>query len=88
MEQQTMESIILYDTDNNEIEFDVMDKFEFRNEVYYVLLPVDYDSDDVEFVILREMTDENNEIALIGIEEEEILDAVFDEYKKRQKIQD
>lgn len=88
MEQQTMESIILYDADENEIEFDIMDKFTFRNEVYYVLLPVDYDSDDVEFVILREMPNENNEIALIGIEEEEILDAVFNEYKKRQKIQD
>ncbi len=88
MEQQTMESIILYDADENEIEFDIMDKFTFRNEVYYVLLPVDYDSDDVEFVILREMPNENNEIALIGIEEEEILDEVFNEYKKRQKILD
>ena len=47
MPEQPLESIVLYDEDENEIEFDIMDKLVYKGETYYVLLPVDYDSDDV-----------------------------------------
>ena len=55
MPEQPLESIVLYDEDENEIEFDIMDKLVYKGETYYVLLPVDCDSDDLEFVILREL---------------------------------
>ena len=88
MPEQPLESIVLYDEDENEIEVDSMDKLGYKGETYYVLLPVDYDSDDVEFVILRELPCEDGETALVGIDDEATLDAVFDEYKKHQNIQD
>ncbi len=77
-------SLILIDEDDNEIEFDLMDKFEFKGESYLVLLPVDDDSDEVEYVILRDAGDGS----LAGIDDEETLDRVFEEYKKRNEIGD
>lgn len=77
-------SLILIDEDDNEIEFDLMDQFEFKGEKFLVLLPVDDDSDDLEYVILRDAGDG----ALAGIEGEDTLDRVFEEYKKRNELTD
>ena len=51
MEEQLYNSIILIDEDENEIEFDIMDIIEHNGENYYVLLPVDDDSDELEFCV-------------------------------------
>ena len=83
MEQNDqIRSIILTDEDENEIEFDIMDRFKLEGESYYVLLPVDDERYDIEFVILREKC----EGELIGIDDEATLDRVFAEYKKRNDI--
>ena len=83
MEQnEQIRSIVLTDEDDNEIEFDIMDSFAFEGGHYYVLLPVDDERDDIEFVILREKA----EGELIGIDDESTLDRVFNEYKKRNSI--
>ena len=74
-------SIILIDEDENEIEFDIMDIIEHNGENYYVLLPVDDDSDELEYVILRE-TGEGEEKTLVGIDDEKTLDDVFKKYQK------
>ena len=52
MEEQLYNSIILIDEDENEIEFDIMDIIEHNGENYYVLLPVDDDSDELEYLSL------------------------------------
>lgn len=88
MNDETIKSIVLVDGDNNEIEFDIMDCFDFEGETYYVLFPIDDDSDDVEFVILRKAgTDGEGETALVGIEDADLLDRVFEQYKKRNDIE-
>ncbi|MBR4434648.1 MAG: DUF1292 domain-containing protein [Clostridia bacterium] len=79
-----IESLVLVDEDENEIEFDIMDRFEFDGANYFVLLPVDYDDDEIEYVILR---DDGNE-SLCGIEDGDLLDRVFEEYKKRNIAED
>lgn len=77
-------SIILIDEDDNEIEFEIMDKFDYKGECYYVLLPIDDDSDEIEYVILRESeVSPDDEPALVGIEDVGLLDEVFETYKKR-----
>ncbi len=84
MEQNDqIRSILLTDEDDNEIEFDIMDNFAFEGESYYVLLPVDDERDDIEYVILRD----RGEGELIGIEDERTLDRVFEEYKRRNSIE-
>lgn len=86
MSEEPLKSIVLVDEDDNEIEFDVMDKFPYKESNYCVLFPVDYDSDDAEFVILEEKYIDG-EAAFVGIEEAKVLDAVFNEYKRRHKIE-
>lgn len=81
LEEQLYNSIILIDEDENEIEFDIMDIIEHNGENYYVLLPVDDDSDELEYVILRE-TGEGEEKTLVGIDDEKTLDDVFKKYQK------
>ena len=54
---------------------------EHNGENYYVLLPVDDDSDELEYVILRE-TGEGEEKTLVGIDDEKTLDDVFKKYQK------
>ena len=84
MEQNETHALILIDEDDNEIEFDLLDKFGFEGGTYLVLLPVDDDSDELEYVILRDVGDGS----LAGIDDEDLLDRVFDEYKKRNDIED
>ena len=79
-----IEALVLTDENDNEIEFDLMDRFDFEGSSYCVLLPVDDDSDDIEYVILRDEGDG----ALVGIETEELLDRVFNEYKRRNSLED
>lgn len=86
MSEELLGTVFLVDEDDNEIAFDVMDKFQYNGINYCVLLPIDYDADDVEFVILQEKL-VDGETVLAGIEDAAILDAVFDVYKKRQKIE-
>lgn len=82
--KEQIESLILIDEDEDEIEFDLMDRFEFDGANYFVLLPVDYDGDDVEYVILR---DDGGE-SLCGIEDADLLDRMFEEYKRRHFTDD
>lgn len=86
MSEELLKSIVLVDEDDNEIEFDLMDKFSYKGTDYCVLFPVDYDADDAEFVILQEK-DIDGETVFVGIEDAKVLDAVFAEYKRRQKIE-
>ena len=82
--EETIKSILLIDENENEIEFDIMDEFEFEGEKYTVLLPVDDDSDDLEYVILRDA----GEGALAGLDDEDLLDRVFRQYQKRNEKED
>lgn len=78
------ESIILTDNDGNDLQFDIMDVLEYKGSVYYVLLPADEIGTDTEYVILREIKDnESGETLLEGFDDAELLEAVFSEYKKR-----
>ena len=87
MNDENERSIILTDEDDNEIEFDIMDKFDYNGEYYYVLLPVDDDSDELEYVILRETeVASDGESILAGIDDAELLDELFAIYKKRNII--
>lgn len=87
MNDEQIKSIILIDENENEIEFDIMDRFDFKGDCYYVLLPIDDDSDEVEFVILREeQIYDDDTSALVGIEDAALLDEVFEQYKKRSSI--
>ena len=83
-QNENTESIILTDADGNDLEFDIMDIFDYKSNVYYVLLPADEIGSDTEYVILREAKDaESGETLLEGFDDPALLDELFKLYKNR-----
>ena len=81
--------VILNDEDGNEVEFEFLDLVELDDEEYVILLPVIDDGveEEGEVVILKvEDTDEDSEEeSYVSVEDEEILNKVFEIFKERFK---
>ena len=81
--------VVLNDENGNEVQFEFLDLVELDDEEYVVLLPVteEGEEDEGEVVILRlEDTDEDSESeSYVGVEDEEILNKVFDIFKEKYK---
>ena len=85
-EEYEAEIITLEDDLGNEQDFEFLDTVEYEGEEYIVLLPADAGEDEQnEVMILKvESLDDENE-SYAGIDDEEILQAVFDIFKERYK---
>ena len=82
--------IILNDEDGNEVKFEFLDLVELDEEEYVVLLPVteEGEEEEGEVVILKvEDTDdeEAEEESYVSVEDEEILNKVFEIFKEKFK---
>ena len=80
--------VILNDEDGNEVKFEFLDLVELDDEEYVVLLPVTAEEDEGEVVILKvEDTDdeESDEESYVSVEDEEILNKVFEIFKEKFK---
>ena len=81
--------VILNDEDGNEVKFEFLDLVELDDEEYVILLPVIDDGveEEGEVVILKvEDTDEDSEEeSYVSVEDEEILNKVFEIFKERFK---
>lgn len=81
--------VILNDEDGNEVRFEFLDLVELEEEEYVVLLPVteEGEEEEGEVVILKvEDTDEeSDEESYVSIEDEEILNKVFEIFKEKFK---
>ena len=78
MQEEYMNVITLTDADGSDVDFEVLDIVPYKDSEYAVLLPVDDDSDAVEAVILELL-----EASEDGVEDQEILDAVFALFMER-----
>ena len=78
------ESILtLTDENGEDIRFEYLDCIEYQGTEYLVLMPAD--TDENEIVILQvQPVDEENENYL-AVEDEEILNAVYEAFKERYK---
>ncbi|HHW99397.1 MAG TPA: DUF1292 domain-containing protein [Firmicutes bacterium] len=65
------EFVILTDEDGNEYEFEVVDVIEVDGNSYAILYPVDEESEDEGYVIMRFALDEEDEEILVDIEDDE-----------------
>lgn len=85
MENEMLDNMIrLNDEDGNEILFEFLDLIVYDNQEYVVLLPAGGDGGD-EVVILRlEEVDDETE-AYNSVEDEDILNAVFEIFKEKFK---
>ena len=75
--------LTLTDEEGNEARFEYMDCIDYEGKEYLVLLPEDEESDEI--VILEvEPVDEENENYL-AVEDEAVLDAVYQIFKEKFK---
>ena len=82
--------VILNDEDGNEVKFEFLDLIELDDEEYVVLLPVAEDGEEEEGVVVilkvEDNDDENSdEESYVSIEDEEILNKVFEMFKEKFK---
>lgn len=77
--------VTLNDSDGNEIDFEFLDLIGYGDEEFVVLLPCD-DSDAGEVVILKvENIDSEDEETYISVDDETVLNAVFEIFKEKFK---
>ena len=79
--------IVLNDEDGNEVEFEFLDLIEYDGESYVVLLPNDDDEEEAgEVLILKlEDNDSEDEESYVSVEDEEVLNNVFEIFKEKFK---
>lgn len=79
--------IVLNDENGEEVPFEFLDLIELDGEEYVVLLPVEEDEEqEGEVVILKvEDTDSEEEESYVSVEDEEVLQKVFDMFKEKFK---
>lgn len=84
LDPQNAENIKLYDENDKEIEFEQIALIPLNNSVYVILKPVTKMAgvEDDEAVVFELVDDEENGDTLNIVMEEEVINQVFDEYKK------
>lgn len=87
MEEELENVIVLNDEEGNEVQFEFLDLVELDNEEYVVLLPTDEEGEEEgEVVILKvEDTESEEEESYISVDDEEILNKVFEKFKEKFK---
>lgn len=85
MQEEYTNVITLTDSDGSDVDFEVLDIVPYNDHEYAVLLPVDDESDSPEAVILEllEAEEDNEEDMLQGVEDEDILNAVFNLFMEK-----
>ena len=82
--------VILNDEDGNEVKFEFLDLVELDDEEYVVLLPVTVEDEEEEGeVVILKVEDnddeDSDEESYVSIEDEEILNKVFEIFKEKFK---
>ena len=89
-EQEELNNIVVLNDENGEeVEFEFLDLIELDGEEYVVLLPVEEEENPEEageVVILKlEDTESEDEESYVSVEDEEVLNKVFEMFKEKFK---
>ena len=75
-------NVVLFTDDHgNEIEFEFLDLIDYEGDQYAVLLPTEHDADEA--LIMRLVPDEDGQEVYVSVEDEDVLNAVFDIFKTK-----
>lgn len=80
--------IVLTDEEGNELECDYLDTINYKGVNYVVLYPLDQDEDDGEVVILELIENEDGEEEYNTVDDEELLDEIFEEYTRVMELEE
>lgn len=75
--------VVLQDNEGNEVEFELLDVVEYQGEEYIVLIENNEEAQDVTILKIESIDDETEEY--FGIDDEELLQTVFDVFKEKYK---
>ena len=87
-EEELDNIIVLNDENGDEVQFEFLDLVELDGEEYVVLLPADEEDNEEagEVVILKvEDTDSEEEESYVSVDDEEVLNKVFEMFKEKFK---
>lgn len=73
--------ITLTDDDGNDVDFEFLDVVEYDHDEYIVLIENDEDADEVVILRINALDEETEEY--VSIEDEELLQAVFEKFKSQ-----
>ncbi|MDE5771258.1 MAG: DUF1292 domain-containing protein [Ruminococcus sp.] len=79
-EEEEENYITLTDDNGEEVSFEVIGEVEYQDRYFVVLLPFDEEDDGVVILEIMPSDDENGEF--LSIDDEELLQAVFEKFKK------
>jgi uncharacterized protein YrzB (UPF0473 family) len=71
----------LTDEEGNSVEFEVLDSVDYQGVEYLIVLPLDEEAEEVE--ILEVVPGKDGNDSFMTVEDQEILNAVFAEFKER-----
>ncbi len=79
--------IVLNDEAGNEHSFEFLDLIEYEGEDYVVLLPAEEEDEDADEVVILKLedTDSEDEESYASVEDEEVLNKVFEIFKEKFK---
>ena len=79
--------VILNDEEGNEVQFEFLDLIEYNEEEYVILLPVEDEISEEpgEVVILKVEGTSEDEESYVSVEDEEVLNNVFEIFKEKFK---
>ncbi len=84
LDENDLGTIVLYDENDKEVEFEQIAIIPYQNEVYAILKPVEKMegvADDEAIVFLLDADEESDEVLSV-VEDDAVIDAVFDAYYK------
>ncbi|TYQ16344.1 UNVERIFIED_CONTAM: uncharacterized protein DUF1292 [Acetivibrio alkalicellulosi] len=88
MTEERDDLVVLVDENGEEAEFEHLDTIDYNGNEYVVLLPFEQDEEDTEMeevVILKIEHGEEGDDSFLTIDDEEELDAVFEQFKIRME---
>ena len=86
-EIQDEDIITLTDENGNDVEFLLLDVVEYNNDDYMVMIPLDDEEIQDEVVILKVIR-EGDEETYSGVEDEDVLNAVFEIFQEQNAEED
>lgn len=91
-EIQDEDIITLTDENGNDVEFLLLDVVEYNNDDYMVMIPLDdeeiEDDDEQDEVVILKVIREGDEETYSGVEDEDVLNAVFELFQEQNAEED
>lgn len=81
-DEENEENIILFDAENNECEFEQIALIPYGDRAYAILKPVGMEGIGEDEAFVFEITEDDGDYAIDLVEDDNIADAVFEEYYK------